>query len=99
MLFLLNHEDQVLGVSFECRFKPPFLTKVAWTIAFQCKGRRLYIPEPSVKRLPNPSQPWTVKAAREPHKRKTKTPANGSDVLDNFDDGWPGYEEFIVIYH
>jgi hypothetical protein len=33
------------------------------------------------------------------HERKRKVPADGPVVLDDFDDGWPGYEEPVFVYH
>ena len=33
------------------------------------------------------------------HEGKTKVPADGPIVLDDFDDGWPGYEEPVIVYH
>jgi hypothetical protein len=35
----------------------------------------------------------------DPHEGKTKTPVDGSVVLEDFDDGWPQYEEPPVVYH
>ena len=29
----------------------------------------------------------------------TKAPAHGPVVMEDFDDGWPGYEEPLIIYH
>ena len=34
-----------------------------------------------------------------PHEGKAKVPADGPVVLEDFDDGWPGYEEPVIIYH
>jgi len=34
-----------------------------------------------------------------PHEGKIKAPADGPVVLDHFDDGWPGYEKPVIIYH
>jgi hypothetical protein len=34
-----------------------------------------------------------------PFEAKTKAPADGPVVLEDFDDGWPGYEEPLIIYH
>lgn len=28
-----------------------------------------------------------------PHERKTNAPAHGPIVMEDFDDGWPGYQE------
>ena len=33
-----------------------------------------------------------------PLEAKTKAPADGPVVLDDIDDGWPGYEEPVIIY-
>jgi hypothetical protein len=35
----------------------------------------------------------------DPHERKTKAPAHGPLVMEDFDDGWPGYEKPVIIYH
>jgi hypothetical protein len=35
----------------------------------------------------------------DPHEGKTKTPGDGPVVLDDFNDGWPGYEEPAFVYH
>jgi hypothetical protein len=34
-----------------------------------------------------------------PPERKTKAPADGPVVKEDFDDGWPGYEEPVIVYH
>jgi len=34
-----------------------------------------------------------------PHEVKIKAPGDGPVVLQDFDDGWPGYEEPVFIYH
>jgi hypothetical protein len=39
------------------------------------------------------------KQQQDSHDRKTKVPADGPVVLDDFDDGWPGYEEPVIVYH
>jgi hypothetical protein len=28
-----------------------------------------------------------------------KAPADGPVVLDDYEDGWPGYEEPVFVYH
>jgi hypothetical protein len=33
------------------------------------------------------------------HEGKIKVPADGSVVMDDCDDGWPGYEEPVYVYH
>ncbi|MGA7876640.1 MAG: hypothetical protein WCA08_13340 [Desulfoferrobacter sp.] len=38
-------------------------------------------------------------STRDPHEGKTKTPADGPVVFDDFDDGWPRYEEPVFVYH
>ncbi len=35
----------------------------------------------------------------DPFERKTKAPAHGPAVMEDFDDGWPGHEEPVIIYH
>ena len=40
-----------------------------------------------------------MEAAPDPHEGKFKAPADGPAVLDNDDDGWPGYEEPVFVYH
>jgi hypothetical protein len=36
----------------------------------------------------------------DPSGRKTKAPEHGPVVIEDFDDGWPGYEEpAIIVYH
>ena len=35
----------------------------------------------------------------DPHEGKIKAPADGPVVLEDFDDGWPGYEEPVIVYH
>jgi hypothetical protein len=34
-----------------------------------------------------------------PSGRKTKAPEHGPVVIEDFDDGWPGYEEPAIVYH
>jgi hypothetical protein len=34
-----------------------------------------------------------------PFEAQTKVPADGPVVLDGYDDGWPGYEETVNIFH
>ena len=34
-----------------------------------------------------------------PSERKTKAPADGPVVMEDFDDGWPGYGEPVIVYH
>jgi hypothetical protein len=34
-----------------------------------------------------------------PHEENTKAPVDGPVVLDDFDDGWPGYEEPVLVHH
>jgi len=43
--------------------------------------------------------PGLWKQHPQPHETKTKVPADGPVVLDDFDDGWPGYEEPVIISH
>jgi hypothetical protein len=33
------------------------------------------------------------------HETKTKAPPDGPVVFEDYDDGWPGYEEPVIIYH
>jgi hypothetical protein len=40
---------------------------------------------------------WKQQTA--PSERKTKAPEHGPVVIDDFDDGWPGYEEPVIVYH
>ncbi len=40
---------------------------------------------------------WKQQTA--PSGRKEKPPEHGPVVIEDFDDGWPGYEERIIIYH
>jgi len=35
----------------------------------------------------------------DPHEGKIKAPADGPVVMEDFDDGWPGYEEPVFVYH
>ncbi len=35
----------------------------------------------------------------EPREGKIKAPADGPVVMEDFDDGWPGYEEPVIITH
>ncbi len=35
----------------------------------------------------------------DPREGKIKTPADGPVVMEDFDDGWPGYEEPVFVYH
>ncbi|NLI80714.1 MAG: hypothetical protein GX443_03375 [Deltaproteobacteria bacterium] len=35
----------------------------------------------------------------DPHEGKIKAPADGPVVMEDFDDGWPGYEEPVWVYH
>jgi hypothetical protein len=39
------------------------------------------------------------KQHQDPQEGKNKAPADGPAVLDHFNDGWPGYEEPVIIYH
>jgi hypothetical protein len=39
------------------------------------------------------------KQQQDSHDGKTEVPADGPVVLDDFDDGWPGYEEPVIVYH
>ena len=41
--------------------------------------------------------PGLWKQPPDPHEGKTKVPGDGPVVLDDFDDGWPGYEEPAII--
>jgi hypothetical protein len=34
-----------------------------------------------------------------PHKGKTKAPGDWPVDLEDYDDGWPGYEESVFVYH
>jgi hypothetical protein len=40
---------------------------------------------------------WKQQTA--PSERKTKAPEHGPVVIEDFDDGWPGYEEPVIVYH
>jgi hypothetical protein len=40
---------------------------------------------------------WNQQTA--PSERKTKAPEHGPVVVEDFDDGWPGYEEPVIVYH
>jgi hypothetical protein len=33
------------------------------------------------------------------HEGALKAPEEGPVVVEDFDDGWPGYEEPVIIYH
>ena len=33
----------------------------------------------------------------DPHEEKSKAPADGPVVMEDFDDGWPGYEEPVYV--
>jgi hypothetical protein len=35
----------------------------------------------------------------DPHEGKIKAPADGPVVMEDFEDGWPGYEEPVLVYH
>ena len=41
--------------------------------------------------------PGLWKQPPDPHEGKTKVPGDGPVVLDDVDDGWPGYEEPAII--
>jgi hypothetical protein len=34
----------------------------------------------------------------DPHMEKTKPPVDGPVVIEDFDDGWPGYEEPVFVH-
>ena len=34
----------------------------------------------------------------DPPEGKSKAPADGPVVMEDFDDGWPGYEEPVLVY-
>jgi hypothetical protein len=34
-----------------------------------------------------------------PYDMETKAPANGPAVIEDFDEGWPRYEEPVIVYH
>jgi hypothetical protein len=34
-----------------------------------------------------------------PTGRKARAPEHGPVVIEDFDDGWPGYEEPIIVFH
>jgi hypothetical protein len=34
-----------------------------------------------------------------PHEAKIKAPSDGPAVLDDFDDGWPRYQEPVIVTH
>jgi hypothetical protein len=40
---------------------------------------------------------WKQQTA--PSERETKAPEHGPVVIEYFDDGWPGYEEPVIVYH
>ena len=40
---------------------------------------------------------WKQQTA--PSERKKKTPEHVPFVSEDFDDGWPGYEEPAIVYH
>jgi hypothetical protein len=35
----------------------------------------------------------------DPHKANLKAPEEGLVVMEDFDDGWPGYEEPVFVTH
>jgi len=35
----------------------------------------------------------------KPREGKIKAPEDGPVVMEDFDDGWPGYEEPVLVYH
>ena len=35
----------------------------------------------------------------EPREGKIKAPADGPVVMEDFDEGWHGYEEPVLVYH
>ena len=39
------------------------------------------------------------KQSPDPRQGKNKAPADGPVVMEHFDDGWPGYEEPVFVYH
>jgi hypothetical protein len=45
------------------------------------------------------SQRLCPKIHPDPHLKKPKTPDPWPVVMEDFDDGWPGYEEPVIIYH
>jgi hypothetical protein len=40
---------------------------------------------------------WNQQTA--PPERKTKAPEHGPVVIEDFDDGWPAYEEPAIVYN
>jgi|WetSurMetagenome_2_1015567.scaffolds.fasta_scaffold71273_2 hypothetical protein len=59
--------------------------------------RRLCVPEKAFNRTTNPSPLGLSKQHPGPPERRSKTPEDGPVVIENFDDGWPGYEEPVII--
>ena len=35
----------------------------------------------------------------DPREGKIKAPEDGPVVMEDFDDGWPGYKEPVIVYH
>jgi hypothetical protein len=35
----------------------------------------------------------------DPHEGKITGPEDGPVVMEDFDDGWPGYQEPVYVYH
>jgi hypothetical protein len=61
--------------------------------------RQVSIPERAVNRPTNTSPLGLLKQHRSYQERTITAPADGPVVIEDFDEGWPVYEEPVIIYH
>jgi hypothetical protein len=57
------------------------------------------VAEPLVTPLMNLLPLRSTKQHPDPQDAKIKAPADGPVVIEDFDDGWPRYEELLFVYH
>jgi hypothetical protein len=69
------------------------------TEAYLGDVQKVSIPEPVVNQPINPSPVGLSKQHQDPYKEKKQMPADGPVVMEDCDDGWPGYEKPVFIHH
>ena len=88
-----------------CRLKPGESDKKIWEVdPLSCPrcGHEMklinLIHEPAViEHILRHLRLW--KQPPDPHEEEIKAPADGPVVLDDYDDGWPEYEEPVFVCH
>ncbi len=106
----VSSEVTVLGVSDHRPRRVPSKTwrefiKKTWEVdplccprcAHEMKTIRLIHEADVIERILRHLELW--KQPPDPHQGKIKAPVDGPVLLEDFDDGWPGYEELVIIYH